>query len=84
MPSGVDVVTGDPIDWPMFGHDPAGTRYNFAENRLSSDNIAGLHELWRYPTAGPVVGTPAVVDNHVYAIDTTGTAYALTRDGDLL
>ncbi len=84
VPSGVDVVTGDPNDWPMFGHDAQGTRYNFAETRRRPDNVGGLHEQWRFPTAGPVISTPAVVNDHVYAADATGTVYALTRDGDLL
>src|SRR5262249_39194994 len=37
-----------------------------------------------FPTTGPVISTPAVVNDRVYAADTTGTVYALTRDGDLL
>src|SRR5262249_3513677 len=81
---GIDVVPGDPNDWPMFGHDPEGTRYNLAETRLSPATVSGLHERWRFPTAGPVIGTPAVVNDRVYAADVTGTAYALNRDGDLL
>src|SRR5262249_40552832 len=84
VPGGVDVVTGAPKDWPMFGHDPAGSRYNSAETRLSPATVGGLHELWRFPTAGPVVGTPAVVNDRVYAADTTGTVYALSRDGEML
>src|SRR5262249_48623312 len=81
---GVDVVPADPNDWPMFGHDPQGTRYNSAEHQLSPATVGGLHELWRSPTAGPVISTPAVVNDRVYAADETGTVYALTRDGDLL
>src|SRR5262245_50331480 len=84
VPSGVDVVAGDPNDWPMFGHDPEGTRYNQAEHRLRPDNVGDLQERWRYPTDGPIVGTPAVVNDRVYAAANTGTVYALTRDGNLL
>jgi polyvinyl alcohol dehydrogenase (cytochrome) len=36
---------------------------------------------WTFPTHGPVAGTPAVVNDHVYAADATGTVYALDRDG---
>src|SRR5262245_27777666 len=67
VPSGVDVVPGDPNDWPMFGHDPAGTRYNVSEHQLGPATVGGLHEVWRFRTDGPVVGTPAVVNDRVYA-----------------
>src|SRR5262245_1288474 len=69
VPSGFghDVVPGDPNDWPMFGHDPAGTRYNQAEHQLRADNVADLEIKWTYPTTGFVVGTPAVVNDRVYA-----------------
>src|SRR5262249_6204727 len=81
---GADVASADPTAWPIFGHDPAGTRYNFAETRLRPDNVGRLREVWRFPTDGPVIGTPVVVNDRVYAADTTGTVYALTRDGGLL
>src|SRR5262245_9878293 len=80
-PSGVDVVSGDPKDWPMFNHDATGTRYNHAETRLRPDNVAGLQVKWSFPTPGAVAGTPAVVNDIVYAADSTGTVYSLTRDG---
>ncbi|MCI0458747.1 MAG: PQQ-binding-like beta-propeller repeat protein [Gemmataceae bacterium] len=84
VPSGVDVVSGDPHDWPMFGHDAAGTRYNSAEHRLRPDNVGELQELWRFDTAGAISGTPVVVNNKVYAGDISGKVYALTSDGELL
>jgi len=82
--AGVDVVSTNPNDWPMFGHDPMGTRHNFAEHRLGPHNVSGLQELWRFATDGPVIGTPAVVNDRVFAAANTGTVYALTRDGELL
>jgi polyvinyl alcohol dehydrogenase (cytochrome) len=84
VPSGVNVVSHNPHDWPMFGRDPAGTRYNTAETRLRPDNVGGLQELWRFDTTGAITGTPVVVNNKVYAADISGKVYALTRDGDLL
>jgi polyvinyl alcohol dehydrogenase (cytochrome) len=84
VPSGVDVVPGDPKDWPMFNHDPEGTRYNSAETQLRPDNVSGLHVLWSFPTAGPISGTPAVVNDVVYADDNLGNVYAVTRDGQEL
>ena len=39
---------------------------------------------WTFPTAGPIAGTPAVVNDRVYAADATGFVYALDRDGNLL
>jgi polyvinyl alcohol dehydrogenase (cytochrome) len=84
VPSGVDVVPARPNDWPMFGHDPAGTRHNPAEHRLSPATVGNLEVKWSFQTDGPVTGTPAVVNDRVYAADLTGTVYALTRDGELL
>ncbi|MCI0364710.1 MAG: hypothetical protein L0219_12585, partial [Phycisphaerales bacterium] len=44
--SGVDVVSGDPKDWPMYNHDSEGTRCNTAENILGPNTVAGLEVLW--------------------------------------
>jgi polyvinyl alcohol dehydrogenase (cytochrome) len=71
-------------DWPMFHHDHHGTRTNLAERTLRPDNVANLVVKWSFPTAGTVSGTPAVVGDVVYAADSTGTVYALTRKGVLL
>src|SRR5215470_10804738 len=81
--SGVDVVSGDPNDWPMYNHDPEGTRYNFAEHRLGPETVGDLQVKWSYDT-GPVAGTPAVVNDRVYAADANGVVYALDRHGKLL
>jgi polyvinyl alcohol dehydrogenase (cytochrome) len=81
VPSGVDVVPGDPKDWPMYNHDPEGSRYNSAETVLSPATVGNLGVRWTFPTAGPIAGTPAVVNDHVYVADATGAVYALDRDG---
>lgn len=75
---------GHSNDWPMYNRDPKATRWNEAENRLSPATVGGLHKEWTFPTAGAVAGTPAVVDNVVYALDSTGTAYAIDRHGSTL
>ncbi len=81
---GGEGISHDPNDWPMFGHDARGTRHNFAEHRLGPDNVDDIEVKWTFPTDGPLAGTPAVVNNVVYAADAAGTVYALSRDGDLL
>jgi uncharacterized protein (TIGR03118 family) len=70
-------------DWSMYNYDIAGTRDNTAEHTLSPRNVGGLQVLWNFPTAGLVTGTPAVVNNVVYAGDSTGTFYALNSNGQL-
>ena len=81
VPSGVEVVSGDPKDWPMYNHDAAGSRHNTAETRLSPATVGDLGVRWNFPTHGPVAGTPAVVNDRVYAADAAGYVYALDRDG---
>jgi polyvinyl alcohol dehydrogenase (cytochrome) len=80
----VDVVTGDPQDWPMYNHDSEGTRYNFAETVLSPDTVDDLGVVWRFETPGAIAGTPAVVNDVIYAADSTGAVYAVNRDGQEL
>src|ERR1051325_11394600 len=67
-------------DWPMFGHDPLGTRYNTGEKRLSPANVANLKILWKFSTPAIVAGTPAVVGNSVFDADAAGNVYALKAD----
>ena len=66
----------DKNDWPAFGHDPLGTRYNSAEKKLGRQNVGNLKVLWRITTDGLVSGTPAVSGNTVFAGDNTGSFYA--------
>ena len=82
--AGVDVVPADPNDWPMYNHDPEGTRHNFAEDILSPATVGDLEVKWTYETAAPVAGSPAVVKDRIYAADATGAVHALDRDGNLL
>jgi polyvinyl alcohol dehydrogenase (cytochrome) len=83
VPSGLgaDVVPGDPKDWAMYNHDPAGTRFNSAETHLRPDNVSDLKVQWAFPTVGAVSGTPAVVNDVAYAADSEGWVYAINRDG---
>jgi polyvinyl alcohol dehydrogenase (cytochrome) len=77
-------VSNDPNDWPMYNHDSLGTRFNSAESALSTKTAHDLAYKWMYLTAGDVYATPVVVDNTVYAGDTSGLFYALTSGGQLL
>lgn len=81
VPSATEFVSTNPHDWPMYNHDAAGTRYNSAEKELSVATVGGLEVKWSLPTEGPIAGTPAVVDNIVYAVDGLGWVYAVNRDG---
>ena len=49
----------------------------------SPSNVGQLAIEWKFPTAGVVNGTPAVVGGIVYAGDTSGAFYALHDDGRL-
>jgi polyvinyl alcohol dehydrogenase (cytochrome) len=73
----VPARSDDGGDWPMFGHDPLGTRTNTAEKRLGPSNVGGLKVRWRFPTPAIVTGTPAVVGGTVFDGDTAGNFYAL-------
>jgi polyvinyl alcohol dehydrogenase (cytochrome) len=66
-------------DWPMYNHDPAGSRLNPGESVLSPSTVgrSGLGVRWRFDTAGSVAGTPAVVNGVVYDGDLKGNFYAI-------
>jgi outer membrane protein assembly factor BamB len=75
-------------DWPTYNHDPAGWRYNPAEQTLGPANVGQMVEKWRFPAAdsgetiGVVHATPAVVGGEVYFGTATFPAfYKLTADG---
>jgi polyvinyl alcohol dehydrogenase (cytochrome) len=72
-----------PADWPMYNHDPSGSRVNPHESVLSPSAVRsqGLAVRWRFATAGSVSGTPAVVHGVVYAGDLDGNVYALRDAG---
>jgi polyvinyl alcohol dehydrogenase (cytochrome) len=78
---GVNVVPANPNDWPMYNYNPQGTRDNVAEHILSPATVGGLQVKWTFPTHGPIAGTPAVVNDHVYVADEAGYVYALDRNG---
>ncbi|MBW7904970.1 MAG: PQQ-binding-like beta-propeller repeat protein [Phycisphaerae bacterium] len=80
---GADVMSNNPNDWPMYNRAPDGSRHNFAETKLRPSNVANLQVLWSFPTDGAVAGTPAVVDNIIYAADSMGFVYAINSDGTL-
>ncbi len=71
-------------NWSQYNFDAAGTRNNTAEHILSPGNVGNLQVQWEFPTQGVVAGTPAVVGDTVYAGDTMGNFYAVSRSGQLL
>jgi uncharacterized protein (TIGR03118 family) len=79
-----DRVVPSGSNWSQYNFDAAGTRNNTAEHMLSPSNVGNLQVQWEFPTQGVVSGTPAVVGNSVYAGDSMGNFYALSRDGKLL
>jgi polyvinyl alcohol dehydrogenase (cytochrome) len=82
-PVPTQTVTQGPNDWPMYNHDVQGTRFNPAETTLTRESVSRLKVEWVFPTKGDVYATPAVVNDIVYAGDTSGTFYALSRSGAL-
>jgi polyvinyl alcohol dehydrogenase (cytochrome) len=82
-PVPAQTVTPGPNDWPMYNHDVQGTRLNPEETTLTRESVRRLKVEWVFPTKGDVYATPAVVNNVVYAGDTSGTFYALSRSGAL-
>jgi polyvinyl alcohol dehydrogenase (cytochrome) len=79
---GDDGDDGD--DWPMYNHDPRGSRHNEGESTLGTANVGGLHVKWQFITPAPVDSTPAVSNGMVFAGDNSGRVYALSVDGNLL
>ena len=77
-------ITQDLNDWPMYNRDVLGTRFNPAEKTLTRDSVKRLTIKWFFPTKGDVYATPSVVQDIVYAGDTSGTFYALKSSGTLL
>ncbi len=66
-------------EWPMYAHDPTGSRVNPDESLLSPAVVGqlGLGVQWRFNTPAAVTGTPAVVGNMVFDGDYAGNFYAL-------
>src|SRR5437868_1309264 len=53
-------------NWPMFGYNAAGSRYNANEKILNTSNVWSLVKYWSYATGGFIDGSPAVVNGTVY------------------
>jgi len=72
-------ATAQDGDWPMYNHDPSGSRFNDTENKLGVSNIGKAEVLWNFqiPDAS-VSGTPVVVDGTVYVGDSAGRVWAVS------
>jgi polyvinyl alcohol dehydrogenase (cytochrome) len=67
-------------DWPMWQHDPSGSRYNAAEQTINRRTVATLTPRWAFvfPDSGGLQSSqPAVVDGTVYVGGHNGRMYAL-------
>jgi polyvinyl alcohol dehydrogenase (cytochrome) len=80
----------DPLDWPTYNYDVAGTRHNVAERILNSQNVGRLELKWQYPPAGSeesigvIHATPIVVAGDVYfGTATMPAVYKIGADGAL-
>lgn len=85
------VRADDGDDWKQYNYDNAGWRFNRAEDRLNSGNVAKLEEKWRFPRRdsgeqiGIVHATPIVVNGFVYfgTVYSNQTFYKLTPSGEV-
>lgn len=68
------------LSWPMIGHDPANTRNQPFEHRISPGNVHRLESKWIATTTGDVSATPAVVNGAVYFGDFGGTLWKLDAE----
>lgn len=51
------------------------------EGKAEADLTTGLEERWRFPTGGPVIGTPVGSSGALYAATERGVVYALDGRG---
>jgi polyvinyl alcohol dehydrogenase (cytochrome) len=65
--------------WSTAGNDLQNTRYQNAENKISSANVGTLAAKWTFTTEGDVSATPAVDGAKVYVPDWAGNLYAIDR-----
>jgi glucose dehydrogenase len=61
-------VTPEAGDWPVYGHDPAGTRHSPLA-QINTTNVSHLQRAWTYHTGEKgrsFEATPIFVDNVLY------------------
>src|SRR5262249_9806573 len=66
--------------WASGGQDLNNTRFQSAEHRLGTGNVAGLSPRWAFTAAGAISATPAVVSGAVYFPDFGGKLWKLDAD----
>ncbi len=72
-------LAGAQTDWPMYGHDPAGTHYSPLEE-ITPANVAKLRRAWTFHTGEPgkpFETTPIVAGGVMYFSTETGRVVAL-------
>lgn len=60
--------------WPLYGHDPAGTRAT--DGGIDSGSVSALTELWSFDVGGPVSATPVIAGGATYVGSYDGNLYA--------
>jgi glucose dehydrogenase len=63
-------------NWPMYGRNLHHT-FSSPQSRINPGNVAGLRQVWAFPTADAVSASPTVVDDVVYVGSWDGFFYAL-------
>jgi polyvinyl alcohol dehydrogenase (cytochrome) len=63
--------------WPMYGHDLAGSRTNVAETQITRETVARLTKGWELTDLVGVTGVPVVVDGVTYFTDWKGAVHAV-------
>ena len=60
-------------DWPVFGHDPGGTRYSPLK-QINTSNVARLERAWTFHSGKPgSETTPVVVGGVMYVTAPTAS-----------
>lgn len=65
------------VAWPMIGQDPANSRWQPFEHRISPGNASRLAPKWVATVAGDISATPAVARGAVYVGDFGGMFWKL-------
>ena len=64
------------IEWPTYGQDLTGDKA-IPDGVITSQNVAGLTQLWTVDVGGPVSATPVISGGIAYIGSYDGTLYAI-------
>src|SRR6185437_7558982 len=66
-------------DWPMFGHDPAATRYS-PLRQINAANVSRLERAWTFHTGKPGTEAIPVVINGVMYVNGANGVFAVNPE----